>query len=360
MSLVVALHHRMGAFTLDAEFTAAPGLTALFGPSGSGKTSIVNAIAGLLRPETGRVVLQGQVLLDTAQRVALPPHRRQIGYVFQEARLFPHLTVRQNLDYGRWFAPRRADAVAEFDRVIVLLGLAPLLERRPQALSGGEKQRVALGRALLSHPQLLLMDEPLASLDAARKAEILPFLEQLRDEAGLPILYVSHALAEVARLATTIVRIDHGKVTGAGPAAQMLSSLSPPTAGQPTLSYLAAVVEAQEPDGLTRLATSAGNLWLPGLASTPPGTAIRVLVMAQDVILSRAAPQGLSALNILPATVTGLRHDGARVTVQLATGTDRILASVTSRSAGALSLAPGTACHVIMKSLSIAPPATGV
>ena len=192
MTLTVALTHRFPGFALDVAFQVPPGVTALFGPSGSGKSTIVNAVAGLLRPDSGRIVQSGRILLDTDQRLFLPPHQRRIGCVFQDDRLFPHLTVRQNLSYGRWFAPA---SDLSFDRIVNLLNLAPLLNRRPATLSGGERQRVAIGRALLANPQLLLMDEPLAALDETRKAEILPYLEQLRDTTQVPILYVSHAVS---------------------------------------------------------------------------------------------------------------------------------------------------------------------
>ncbi|WP_225028829.1 molybdenum ABC transporter ATP-binding protein, partial [Xinfangfangia pollutisoli] len=230
MTLEVALSHRFAGFTMELSFAAPPGVTALFGPSGSGKTTVVNAVAGLMRPERGRVVLDGRVLTDSAAGTHVPPHRRRIGYVFQDARLFPHLTVRQNLLYGRFFAPKGEGPT--LPRIADLLGLEPLLARRPGALSGGEKSRVALGRAILSRPDLLIMDEPLAALDEARKAEILPYLERLRDLLHLPILYVSHSAAEVARLATTVVLLQAGRVTAAGPAAEVFAdpALAP---GQP-------------------------------------------------------------------------------------------------------------------------------
>jgi molybdate transport system ATP-binding protein len=205
----VAIRHRQGDFALDVAFDTTARVVALFGPSGSGKTTILNVIAGLLRPQFGSVRIDGKVLTDTTRNLMVPPHRRRIGYVFQEARLFPHLTVQRNLTYGRWFAPR-AEQVATLDEIIALLGIEPLLARRPATLSGGEKQRVAIGRALLAAPRLLLMDEPLASLDAARKAETLPFIERLRDELKVPIVYVSHSAEEVARLATEVIRLDGG------------------------------------------------------------------------------------------------------------------------------------------------------
>ena len=221
--LLVDVEHEQGAFRLEAGFTAPAGVTALFGRSGSGKTTLVRTIAGLVRPRRGRVVLAGETLLDTARGIVLPPHRRRIGYVFQEGRLFPHLTVRQNLLFGRWFAPRREPGT-EPGAIVELLGIGHLLRRRPGSLSGGETQRVAIGRALLAKPRLLLMDEPLTSLDDARKAEILPYIARLRDEAGVPIVYVSHSRAEVARLADMVVVLEDGRVTAAGPAAEILSS----------------------------------------------------------------------------------------------------------------------------------------
>jgi molybdate transport system ATP-binding protein len=213
--LAVEVEKRLGALHLSVRFEAAGGATALFGPSGAGKTSVINMIAGLLRPERGSIALDDAVLFDAARGIDMAPHRRRIGYVFQEGRLFPHLNVRQNLDYGRRRNGRPRDA-KEFDRIAALLDIGHLLDRRPRLLSGGERQRVAVGRALLMAPRLLLLDEPLASLDAGHKREILPYLVRLRDEAGIPIVYVSHTAAEVRRIATTVVRLDAGRVVAAG------------------------------------------------------------------------------------------------------------------------------------------------
>jgi molybdate transport system ATP-binding protein len=207
--MAVAIRHRQGDFTLDVAFETGARVIALFGPSGSGKTTILNVIAGLLRPQSGLIRVDGQVLTDTGRGVMVPSHRRRIGYVFQGARLFPHLNVHQNLTYGRWFAPK-AERFASLDEIVALLGIGPLLARKPATLSGGEKQRVAIGRALLAAPRLLLMDEPLASLDAARKAETLPYIERLRDELRIPIVYVSHSADEVERLASEVIRLDNG------------------------------------------------------------------------------------------------------------------------------------------------------
>ena len=213
--LTVDVEKRLGDFALSARFETPAGATALFGPSGAGKTAIVNMIAGLVTPDRGRIALDDTVLFDSAAKVNVAPHRRNIGYVFQEGRLFPHLTVAQNLGYGRWMRglPREQD---EEKRVIALLDLAAFVKRRPGHLSGGERQRVAIGRALLMRPRLLLLDEPLASLDFARKTEILPYLERLRDEAHVPIVYVSHLADEVRRIATTVVRIEGGRVVACG------------------------------------------------------------------------------------------------------------------------------------------------
>ncbi|HZS64848.1 MAG TPA: molybdenum ABC transporter ATP-binding protein [Xanthobacteraceae bacterium] len=209
--LSVAVEKRLGDFSLSATFDTGGGVTALFGPSGAGKTTLINMIAGLIKPDRGRIVLEGIVLFDSAARVDLPAHRRRIGYVFQEGRLFPHLTVAGNLDYGRRMSGFSAEP-RESNHIVDLLNLRGLLERRPGTLSGGERQRVAVGRALLARPRLLLLDEPLASLDARRKADILPYLERLRDEAKVPMVYVSHQASEVRRIATAVVWLDEGRV----------------------------------------------------------------------------------------------------------------------------------------------------
>ena len=347
MTLSIRLKHRFADFALDVDLTAPKGLTCLFGRSGSGKTTVINAVAGLLRPDEARITLDGQPLHD------LPPHLRRVGYVFQDARLFPHLSVAQNLGYG---ARVRRRPMQGFDRIVGLLGIEALLPRRPATLSGGERQRVAIGRALLSDPRILLMDEPLAALDEARKAEILPHIEALRDQLGLPILYVSHALAEVARLATTIAVIEAGRLAAIGPAADLLSD--PATATVLGLrdagAILTARIEAQEADGLTRLVTAAGPLWLPKVAGVV-GHAVRIRIMAQDVILSLGHPQGLSALNVLPATVLALREGmGPGTLVQLDLAGQRLLARITRRSAAALGLVPGLPVHAIVKSVAVA------
>ncbi|MEM8740439.1 MAG: molybdenum ABC transporter ATP-binding protein [Pseudomonadota bacterium] len=355
MTLDVALRHQIGSFTLDVAFQAPAGVTALFGRSGAGKSSVVHAVAGLMRPRAGAIRLEDETLLDTEAGIWRPPHQRRLGVVFQESRLFAHMSVRRNLLYGAWFSGGAArGALAD---VVDLLGLGGLLSRAPDTLSGGEQQRVAIGRALLARPRMLVMDEPLAALDAPRRAEILPYLERLRDSTGLPILYVSHSVAEVARLAATLVVMEEGRVAQAGPAAEMLAdpAIAPLIGVREAGALLSAQVVAHAPDGLTELAVSAGRLVVPHIVA-PLGARLRVRVPANDVILATQPPTGLSALNILPVRVAGLRPGtGPGVIVQLRAGEELLLARITRRSAETLGLVPGLACHAIVKSVSVAP-----
>jgi molybdate transport system ATP-binding protein len=306
MVLAVNVTHRLGLFTLDVRFTSEGKLTAFFGPSGSGKTSLLKIIAGIVLPDKGSIALGDSILVDTSKGIFVPKHRRRIGYVFQEARLFPHLTVRQNLLYGRWFTPRQ-DRKIEMEPMLDLLNIGRLLERRPGALSGGEKQRVAIGRALLASPHLLLMDEPLASLDETLKEEILPFIERLRDEAHVPIVYVSHSLPEVARLATTVVLFKDGHVTGVGPPTEVLGrrdALGAAAAAEAGV-LIEGYVSGHDPDfGLTVIRCDAGSLYAPQL-SVPISAPVRLLVRARDVMIATSRPDTLSALNVLAGQVTG-------------------------------------------------------
>jgi len=353
--LEVDIAHRLAAFELDIHFRTGRGLTALFGRSGAGKTSVVNAIAGLIRPERGRIVVDGSVLIDTERGIRAPAHRRRVGYVFQEGRLFPHLTVRQNLLFGRWFARDSAPASC-LDDVVDLLGIAPLLERRPGRLSGGEKQRVAIGRALLASPRLLLMDEPLAALDAGRKDEILPYLERLRDQASVPIVYVSHSVAEVTRLANTIVLISDGRVRAVGPVQEVMGRAELyPLAGRFEAGAILAVrVAAHDARWrLTELTGAFGKLMVP-LLDAPIGTALRVRIRARDVILALTPPIGISALNVLAGRVEALVpiEEGA-LEVELRLGGERLLARVTRRSGEALGLVPGRQVFAVIKTVAI-------
>lgn len=347
------LQLRQGDFRLLAALSAPPGVTAIFGPSGAGKSSLARAVAGLARPDRGRIALGDRVLFDSARGVNLAVRRRRIGYVFQEGRLFPHLSVGRNLRYGG----RRDEA-----RIVELLGLGPLLRRRPGRLSGGERQRVALGRALMSDPELLILDEPLAALDAPRKAEILPYLERLRDEAGVPMLYISHDVSEVARLATTLALIDGGRITRAGPVDEVLADpAAVPLLGVQEAGALlhARVTEYDAADELTTLAVSAGRLTLPGRIGTP-GDLRRIRVPAQDVILALDRPGEISALNVLPARVVEVVPGrGPGVAVALASGEDRLLARVTRRSARKLDLREGMDLHAIIKASAVSPSDVG-
>ncbi|MCL3882155.1 molybdenum ABC transporter ATP-binding protein [Marivita sp. GX14005] len=361
MTLDVHIRRDLGGFDLTTEFEAPEGVTVLFGRSGSGKTSIVKSIAGLLRPHAGRIVLNGRVLFDGEARVNLPVHERRFGYVFQDSRLFPHLNVRENMCYAARAGRRGA---SDPGSVAELLGISHLLNRRIQSLSGGEAQRVAIGRALLSGPDMLLMDEPLASLDGARKAEILPYLETLRRETGLSILYVTHNMAEVARLATHIVLIEAGRAVRSGaPDAvltdpDMVRALGIRDAG----AVLPARVAAQHEDGLSELQVSGGTLFLPSIAA-PVGAQVRVRILAQDVMLARERPDALSALNILPVRITAVRRGvGPGVIVQMQAGSDRLLARITRRSADALGVTEGAECFAVMKSVAVSQTdiATGV
>ncbi len=351
--LQVAIQKSLGDFQLDVSFDAPAGVTAIFGRSGSGKTSLVNAVAGLLHPDAGRIALGDQVLFDDGAGIRRAPQQRRVGYVFQDARLFPHMSVERNLRYG---------GDHDADRVIDVLGLGDLLTRRPAGLSGGEKQRVALGRALMSDPQILLLDEPLAALDAPRKAEIMPYIERLRDDVQVPMVYVSHDVSEVARLATTLVILDAGSVVAAGPVGEVLSR----PAAVPLLGVrdAGAVIVTKVAgrlldDGLTELVFSGGRIMLPGILGVL-GQTVRLRIPAQDVILARTAPDGISALNVLPVTIAALEQGrGPGVAVGLKAGDDALLARVTRRSAQRMELAVGQQVFAIIKATAVGPEDVG-
>jgi molybdate transport system ATP-binding protein len=354
MTVAIDLRHRLGGFSLDVRFESEGGLTALFGPSGSGKTSLVNLVGGLIRPNEGRIAVEGRVLVDTGAKIFVPKHRRRLGYVFQDARLFPHLTVRQNLLYGRWFTPK-AERYQSLDRVVDLLGIAPLLERRPSLLSGGERQRVAIGRALIASPRLILMDEPLAALDEARKAEILPYIRRLRDEAGIPILYVSHSVAEVEQLATTVVVLAAGRVVAKGDPGATLRRLDlyPMTDEIEAGSVLDTHVERHdERFGLTLLISAAGTLHVPRL-SAAVGTPVRLRLRARDVMIATRPPEGLSALNVLSGTILAIADSGpASADVRLDCHGAEIVARITRLSVATLGLAAGMPVQAVLKTVS--------
>ncbi|MCP4820137.1 MAG: molybdenum ABC transporter ATP-binding protein [Shimia sp.] len=359
MTFSVQLKQDFGGFALDVDFQAPAGVTVLFGASGSGKTTIVNAVAGLRQPSIGRVETQGRVLLDTSTGVCVPAHRREIGYIFQEGRLFPHMNVRKNLLYGRRYALGRTDEV-DFERVVEMLGIGSLLGRLPGHLSGGEKQRVAIGRALLSRPKMILADEPLAALDERRKAEILPYFEMLRDEFFLPILYVSHSIAEVARLATTVVSLERGRVSRVGEALEVLGDPAFTPAGVRAVgAILDARVKMHHVDGLTELEAGGASLFLPRVPQSA-GQSVRVRVAAHDVMLSRDAPKGLSALNILSGIIVEIRAGaGPGAIVSIDTQAGRVLARITRRSVQAMGLTEGQDIYAVIKSVAVAPEDVG-
>lgn len=361
MNLDLHITKRQGNFTLDTAFTVPNGVTAVFGRSGSGKTTLIDAVAGLRQPDSGHITLNGTTLFDGAKRINTPAHKRRMGYVFQDARLFPHLDVTQNLRFGLRHAPRHATGPS-LTEVADLLGLSELLQRRATDLSGGEKQRVALGRALLSRPEMLLMDEPLAALDGPRKERILPYLERLKSgAAGLPILYVSHALDEVARLADQLVILSKGKVAAAG-------SLFDVMADPANLSILGvrqagAVLQARvinhHADGISTLKVNAGTIELPGVAAAI-GSRVRLHILAQDVILSRKRPEGLSSVNILPVTIKSIRTgDGPGAAISLDAAGENLLARVTARAVQDLDLSQGVTCFAVIKATSIAATSIG-
>ena len=350
---------RIGRFALAAQFTAPDsGITALFGRSGAGKTTIVNALAGLLRPDRGRIVVGGEILFDAERGIDLPAERRGLGYVFQEGRLFPHYSVRGNLLYGRKRA-RESDNRPRFDAVVDLLGIGALLARHPADLSGGEKQRVAIGRALLASPRLLLMDEPLASLDAPRKEEILPFIERLRDELKLPVFYVSHEMEEIMRLADLLVLLDDGKIAAVGPVEELTSrlDLSPLTGRYEAGSVLRTVLRGHDATyGLSELAFPGGRLRVTKI-DLPLGTPIRIRIRARDVVLATERPQHLSIRNAFAATLIEVAQGhGPQIDLKLDIGTPQqpvmLLARITLRAFQELQLAPGKRIFALVKTVS--------
>lgn len=330
------------------------GVTALFGPSGCGKTTCLRAVAGLQRVCGARIAIGGELWQDDASGVFVPVHRRALGYVFQEASLFPHLSVRGNLDYALRRVPRGSRRV-EFEQAVALLGLVSLLERRPSELSGGERQRVAIARALLCSPTLLLMDEPLAALDALSKATILPYLERLHDALAIPVLYVTHAIEEVARLADHLVLLDAGRVVASGSLDEVLTRLDLPTAvGDDSGAVIKARIGCHDTRyAQTRLDFDGGSLWVAQI-DKPEGGSVRVRVLARDVSLALQAAAASSILNILPARVREIRDDGPdRVKVSLSLGAVTLLARITRRSRDLLALQPGLSLFAQVKSVAL-------
>jgi molybdate transport system ATP-binding protein len=356
MALLVSVTKRLPrGFTLAAEFESAGRVTAVFGRSGAGKTTLVNLVAGLLTPDQGRIAIDDTVLFDKAAGIDLPANRRRIGYVFQEGRLFPHMSVRSNLLYGRHLTPVDRQW-GSLEQVVDLLGIGDLLTRRPAALSGGEKQRVAIGRALLASPRLLLMDEPLASLDQQRKEEIVPYIERLRDGMHLPIVYVSHAIDEIARIADTIVVLAGGRSVAVGPVGDILARADlRPYTGQAEASAVltARVAASDERSGTTTLEHAAGRLTVARIAA-PVGATVRFRVRARDVALAVGYPGLISIRNRLAARVTAiLDAEPPGVEVHLDAAGEHLVAAVTRDATYALELAVGQPVTALVKATAL-------
>jgi molybdate transport system ATP-binding protein len=354
MTLSVAIEHQQGAFRLDARFECGSGVTALFGRSGAGKTTVINAIAGLVIPRKGRISFNGELLFDSDRGINVVPGQRRFGYVFQEGRLFPHLTVHQNLRYSRLFNGERGRD--DFSHVVDLLGISSLLQRRPAQLSGGEKQRVAIGRALLARPRLLLLDEPLASLDQQRRREILGYLERLRDDLRVPMVYVSHTVEEVIRLADRVVLMASGAAVAQGNVEEIMGhpERAPAAATFEGGAVIDATVSAIDQEyRLARLSFPGGTLTVAN-PHAAIGESVRVRIRARDVSIAVEEPRGISIQNILRGTVStiGPEREGV-VDVGIAVGSVAIRSRITRRALHQLELVPGKTVYALIKAISL-------
>jgi molybdate transport system ATP-binding protein len=354
--LEVRLRLQRGEFAIDAQFSApTPGITALYGRSGAGKTTLIHLLAGLLKAQSGSISLDGEVLFDSSKQVNVPAHRRRIGCVFQDLRLFPHLNVAGNLRYGLRRAELRPVRIA-MERIVALLDLGPMLRRRCWQLSGGERQRVALGRALLAQPRLLLLDEPLAAIDALRRDEVLPYFERLRDELALPMVLVTHQFEDVVRLATHVVLVNAGRVLGQGNMSEM--SLRPELSLLLGTEGVGAVIEGRvesidEHSGLATVTAGQGRLLVPS-GELQPGRVLRLQLLARDLILATVPPVGLSVRNQLLGTVIDLTPDPPHnVMVKLDAGGLILLARITAAAAQDLRLGVGQPLWILIKAVSL-------
>jgi molybdate transport system ATP-binding protein len=350
----VDIAQTLGAFQLDVQFAVESPIVGLFGRSGAGKSSVVNAIAGISRPQRGHICVNDTYLFDSARGIDLPMERRRIGYVFQDALLFPHLSVEANLLYGQRLRHAN-ERFIELTRVVQVLGLEKLLKRKPALLSGGEKQRVAIGRALLAQPLILLMDEPLAALDVPRKTEILDYVERLRDEFHIPIVYVSHSVPEITRLADTVVVLSDGKCLAVGDVETVMArlDLKPATGRYEGGSLLETRVRSHDVvDQLTTLEFGGGVLVVP-LLDAAIGDRVRVRIRARDVSLATVRPEKISILNVLEAKVIAVAEEvGPIVDVQLATGGSILTSRITRRSVAALNIQVGQPIFALVKAVS--------
>lgn len=357
----VDIEQRLGAFHLEAKFAAEAPIVGLFGRSGAGKTSVVNAIAGVAKPLRGAIHVDGKCLFDGVRRIDLRPEARRIGYVFQDALLFPHLDVTANLRYGQRLR-RPAERFIDERKVIDLLGLGELLSRRPATLSGGERQRVAIGRALLAQPRMLLLDEPLAALDVPRKREILDYIERLRDELRIPMVYVSHSVPEISRLADTVVVLSEGRCVAVGGVEAVIGRMDlAMLAGRDEASSIidTRVARHDASAQLTTLAFTGGELVVPALHAAI-GERVRARIHARDVSLSLRRPDAISILNVLPARVSAIgRAAGGSVDVELALGAVSLTARITRHSLHALVIREGQALYALVKAVSLDSPSVG-
>ncbi len=350
----VDIEQQLGAFRLAVKFAAEAPIVGLFGRSGSGKTSVINAIAGITTPSRGHIRVNDVALFDAAQGINLPPEQRRIGYVFQDALLFPHMDVHANLTYGQRLRPARERVIDE-ERVVDLMGLRTLLRRRPDTLSGGEKQRVAIGRALLAQPRILLMDEPLAALDVPRKTEILDYIERLRDELAIPIVYVSHSVPEIIRLADSVVLVSDGHCLAYGDVDDVMGrlDLKPATGRYEAGSLIETRVVAHHlDDDLTTLAFDGGELFVPHVNGLI-GERVRARIRARDVALATQRPEGISILNVLAGRVTAINEEAGPIAeVQLAIGAATLTARITRRSVQQLEIRVGSDVFALVKAVS--------
>lgn len=362
MTVSVNIRKTLGALTIDAWFESAGGVTALFGKSGAGKTSIVQMLAGLMTPDNGQITIDGTSVYDSATGLNMAPEHRQVGYVFQDARLFPHMNVRRNLEYGKRRNRKRDGNGAGFDDVVDVLAIGPLLDRQPHLLSGGEKQRVALGRALLSAPRLLLMDEPLAALDAERKWEVLPFIDRIQRDFGTPVVYVSHSIEEILQIADTMVLIANGGVSAAGPVEDVLNRpdlLRAAGDGNAGSVITVRVADLDAAYGIATLSFAGGEFRVTAPDLTI-GENLRIRVRARDVTLATERPKYVSVLNVFEGSVSTISAThGPQVDLSVDVGGAVIWSQITRKSLDDLALQPGAKVFAMVKAVAIDRPAGG-
>ena len=356
MSIAIKIRHPLADFVLDVDFSIqSNATTAVFGPSGAGKSTLINILAGLQRPAFGHININGRILEDSQTKTSVSPQHRKIGYVFQQPRLFPHLNVEQNLVFG-WRRAKQPVGRTEIDRLVNLLGINTLLKRKPRALSGGEKQRVSLGRALLTNPDLLLLDEPLAALDHKRRDEILPYIERVRHEQRIPMLYVSHSIDEVTRIADDVHIINQGRIVAEGAVSDVFSrvDLYPITGRFEAGAIIDGQINRHLPDeGVSEITFGQQILTVP-LIDGESGEAIRVRVRARDIIIATKRPEQISANNVLKGKILDIHHtEDLYADLQLQCDETRLLARITRRSALRLELSIGLEVYAVIKSVTI-------